>query len=155
MQDRDKKELPFFESLVVDVNLLPSYLYGAFLLHSLELNAPYVNIVRNKDKSQKFLNILPKSQDKERESKTKHSGKILCTSIEKVQINNGVVAFSDCSLKDPFHFGMQNIGLRLKNVDTKENEKAKATLRPDFRVWTHTFNFQIFQKFFAEFQKVV
>jgi len=128
MQDRDKEELIFFDSLVVNVD--PSALvYGAFSLHSLELNAPYVNIVRNKDKSQKFLNILPKSQDKERESKTKHSGKILCTSIEKVQINNGVVAFSDCSLKDPFHFGMQNIGLRLKNVDTKENEKAKATLR--------------------------
>ena len=128
MQDAKKQELLSFDSLVVDVD--PSALvYGAFALHSLELNAPYVNVVRNKDKSLNLLNILKVSNEKEKEADTKRSTVLPRIIINSVKINNGVVALTDKTLKDPYHFGVQNIGLRLKNVDTQENEKPKATLR--------------------------
>ena len=128
MQDATKQELLSFDSLVVDVD--PSALvYGTFTLHSLELSAPYVNVVRNEDKSLNLLNIIKTSQEKEKEADTKRSIVLPRIIIKNVEINNGVVALTDKTLKDPFHFGVQNIGLRLKNVDTQENEKPKATLR--------------------------
>ena len=119
--------LTSFDSLVVDVD--PSSLaYGALTLHSLELNAPYVNVVRNKDKSLNLVNILKPSKKQDENADSKRSAPLPRIIIEKIRINGGEVALSDYTLKDPFHFGMHNIGLRLKNVDTKEND-ANATFR--------------------------
>ena len=127
MHDIDDKPLVSFDSLVVDVD--PSaLLYGALSLHKLELNAPYVYVVHNKDKSLNLLNILKPSEKKE-DTSSKRSNPLPRIIIDNIQINSGRVILSDYTLKDPFYFGVHNIGLRLKNVDTKENKNAKATVR--------------------------
>ena len=127
MNDGDET-LVSFNSLCVDVD--PSaLLYGAFTLHSLQLSAPYINVVRNKDKSLNLVNIIKPSEKEEEKRDAKRSNTLPRVVVESVRINEGEIALSDYTLKEPYHFGVHNIGLRLTNVDTKENANAKAYLR--------------------------
>jgi len=124
IDDLNKKAIFSFESMTLNVN--PSSLFiGAVHIHLFEIKNPKINLVRNQDKTLNVLNTLKK----DKKSSGSSSFKMPRVIVDTISIVEGNAAFSDYTLPQVFRFGMKNIGLKIKNIDTKQNKNPKGTIR--------------------------
>jgi len=129
ISDLDNNPLLSFKSIFLDMDLY-SLLFSAIHVHSLELDTPKINLLINKDKSINLLNIVKKTTEKSTQSKDNKSSFVMPRIIvDYVDISNAALDFSDYTIRDGFQFSIKNMGLRVKNIDTKENNNSKAKIR--------------------------
>ena len=124
------QDQPLFslESIFIDVDP-SSLLYGAVHLHLLELERPEINLVRNRDKSINLMNILKQNKPQTKQNKNNTSITIPRIIIERISIEDGAIAFSDYTVADVFKFGLQNMGLRIEDIDTAQKNHPKGKIR--------------------------
>ncbi len=128
IDDLNKKAIFSFESMTLNVN--PSSLFmGAVHIHLFEIKNPKINLVRNQDKTWNVLNILKKDKKVVDKKSSSSSFKMPRVIIDTISIVEGRAAFSDYTLPQVFRFGMKNIGLKIKNIDTEQNKNPKGTIR--------------------------
>ncbi|WP_457745087.1 DUF748 domain-containing protein [Sulfurimonas sp.] len=129
ISDKNNNALLSLKSIFLDIDVY-SLLFSAIHIHSLKLDTLKINLVRNKDKSINLLNILKKAKELKVEKKENNSSFVMPRIIiDYADMSNAVVHFSDYTIADVFKFDIKNMGLRIKNIDTKENNKANGTLR--------------------------
>ncbi len=126
INDVDDKPLFSVASCVVDVDPT-ALLYGAFRLHLLVLEDPFVNIVRNSDATVNLSHILKPQEGPQSKQQTQR--KLPRIIIDKIALNGGVVAFSDYTFKKPYKFQAHDIGLRIENIDTRQKSYKKGKIR--------------------------
>ena len=128
IDDLNKKAVFSLESMTLNVN--PSSLFvGAVHIHLFEIKNPTLNLVRNQDKTWNVLNILKKEKKVADNRSSSSSLKMPRVIIDTIRIVEGSTAFSDYTLPQVFRFGMKDIGLKIKNIDTKQNNNPKGSIR--------------------------
>ena len=129
ISDLDNNSLISIKSVFLDMDLY-SLLFSAIHVHSLEFDTPKINLVINKDKSINLLNIIKKTREKSIQSKGNKSSFMMPRIIvDYIDISNAALNFSDYTIVDGFQFTIKNMGLRVKDIDTKENNNPKAKIR--------------------------
>ena len=120
------KELLYLKSIMLNVDP-SSLIYSSLHIKDFILNEPRISLVLDKNKQINFTSILkPSTEKKEENNATTHLPRII---IDTIAIVNGGVNYEDYSKKSAFHFALESIGFKLKNIDTKELSTSDAELR--------------------------
>jgi uncharacterized protein with PQ loop repeat len=128
IKNLQNKPLFSLKSLLIDVD--PSSLvYGAVHIHLVELEKPEINLVRNRDKSINLINVLKQDKSHVEEKENNASVTLPRIIVERIGIEEGSIAFSDYTVADVFKFDIQNMGLRIENIDTAHNTHPKGKIR--------------------------
>jgi uncharacterized protein with PQ loop repeat len=117
-----------FKSLVVDVDMY-SLFYKAVHIHDVELNSLVVNFVRNKDKSINLLSILKENNTTQETKQKSQSFSMPRIILDKMVLTNAKINLTDNTIKEPFHFHLKKIGLKIINIDTAEKNNANGKVR--------------------------
>lgn len=127
--DRQKKPLVGFKSLLVNID--PSSLFvGAFAIKEILLESPKVYLVYEKNRTVNLLNVLKQNKQPEANIQDDNSSSTLPRVIIKsIKLVDGDVEYKDFTRKTPFTFSLDNIGFALKNIDTKDINQSRATIR--------------------------
>ena len=128
LNDLENKPLFRCESILVDVDLY-SLVFSALHLHLLEINTPKIYVVHEKDKSINLLNIIKQKEKVDTNASQDSSGELPRIIVDSIDIIKGAVYFEDYTLKDVYKFDIENIGLRVKDIDTKENNNSHGAVR--------------------------
>ena len=114
------------------VNCNPSaLLYGAIEFKRVSLIAPKVFLVYYKDKTINLLNLLKEKKSKKQKRVEQSSTFYPRVIVDSFEIEGGRLDYEDYTHKTVFRSSLENIGLSLKNFDTKK-DKQKST---DFRLY--------------------
>ena len=123
----DDRTLVEFKSLLIDVDVY-SLLVGAVHVKDVILNRPEIYVVHNKDKSINLLKVLKptKTQTKHKTTEKTTLPRII---VDNVQVINGGVSYQDFTRADEFDFSFHEIGFKLQDIDTKDFNNSRASMR--------------------------
>ena len=128
IKNLEEKPLLSLESIFIDVDP-SSLLYGAVHVHLIELEKPEINLVRNSDKTINLINILKQDKPHLEEKENNSSMTLPRIIVDRIGIEEGSIAFSDYTVADVFKFDIQNMGLRIEDIDTAHNAHPKGKIR--------------------------
>jgi uncharacterized protein involved in outer membrane biogenesis len=126
LKSNENKELVSLKEILADVEVY-SLFRTALHVKDFVLDEPKISLVYNADKTFNFASLLKENkQTAEDENSSTILPRII---IDNVKISNGFVAYEDFTQKTKFDFSFGNIGLELKDVDTKELNASDASFR--------------------------
>ena len=128
LNDLHKKPLFKCKRILVDVDLY-SLFFSALHLHLLEIDQAKIYLVHEKDKSINFLNIIKQKAQSDTDADKASSAQLPRVIVDTISIKDAALYFTDYTRNDVYKFDLKNMGLKIKNIDTKENNSTNGALR--------------------------
>ncbi|RLA72531.1 MAG: hypothetical protein DRG78_23715, partial [Epsilonproteobacteria bacterium] len=123
----DGKHLVSFKSLEVDVELY-SLFYSALHVKSIKLKKPQISLIYNQDKSFNLTSILkPTEQEEEQKKEESSDGPRII--IDLISLEKGGIDYEDYTTGNKFIFSLNNIGFKLRDIDTNDFETSGGSFR--------------------------
>ncbi|QSZ42955.1 DUF748 domain-containing protein [Sulfurimonas aquatica] len=126
LKDLENNSLVTFDSLLLNVEVY-SLLRAAIHLKNLTLTSPQISLVHERDNSINLLKIL--KEKKSQDETVPQESQLPRVIIDAMEIVEGSVKYVDYTKKEPFEFSFDDIGFRLKDVDTDDVNTSEAKLR--------------------------
>ncbi len=121
----DGQGKPVFRLPRFDVSVTSAKLFARNVhLSKIAIQAPDLEIRRNRDGSFNFESLLPTKGETKKETKTQEDSTPFVIEIDEVSLSGGKVAFSDLSTKDPFKTTLSPVDLKILHLS---NGKGKKT----------------------------
>ncbi|MDD3059839.1 MAG: DUF748 domain-containing protein [Sulfurimonas sp.] len=125
-RDQQNKELFSLPYAFVNVEVY-SLFRAAIHIKDFVIEAPKVYLVYDADKKLNFASVLKENnQTQESESSRAQMPRII---VNNFQVINGYVRYEDFTKKEKFDFSLEGLGFELKDLDTKDFDMSKASLR--------------------------
>lgn len=122
-----EKPLVSFQSLVVDFDLARTISNQYLHFKLIHIQNPKIHLEMNTNKELNFLTLLP-SNNKEKTPTNKEEpsnySELLKLKLDKLQIQNGSIAFTDNSLQTPFSTTLDHLSFEFRDLSTLENSVA-------------------------------
>jgi hypothetical protein len=129
IDDPDKKpvlRLPSVRAEMASVRPLA----GEIRLSKLVLEAPALNVLRDRQGRINLLTLFPETPPPPKKEEKREGAKTV-VEIDEILVEKGQVAFQDTQLRDPFRLALDNIQLRVNRFSTESGREAKASLSLD------------------------
>ncbi|MBU1217769.1 DUF748 domain-containing protein [bacterium] len=126
LTSNENKELVSLKEILANVEVY-SLFRTALHVKDFVLDEPKISLVYNADKTFNFSSLLKENNQTQEDDNT--STALPRIILENIKIVNGFVAYEDFTQKTKFDFSFGNIGLELKDVDTKDLNASDASFR--------------------------
>ncbi len=123
----DNKELLHLKSISLNLEL-SSLINQAIHVDSLVITQPKISLVLDKNKQINFNSILKETQETQKveNNTTTAIPRII---LGRIAIVDGSINYEDYSHKTDFDFSLKNLGIELKNIDTKDITTSEAKFK--------------------------
>ncbi|DAB29938.1 MAG TPA: hypothetical protein CFH84_06985 [Sulfurimonas sp. UBA12504] len=126
LKDQQNKELFSLPHVFVNVEVY-SLFRAAIHIKDFVIEAPRVYLVYDTDKKLNLATLLKENnQTQEGDSSQAKMPRII---VNNFQINNAYVRYEDFTKKEKFDFSFEGLRFELKDLDTKDLDMSKASLR--------------------------
>lgn len=125
LRDEENNHLASFDSLYIDVKLLP-LLKGVLHVKEINFKNPQISLLYDKDRTFNFANLVKESADDNSTAKSKNSLRVI---VDSLSLSNGIIAYKDFSKPQKFEFIADAISFKLTDIDTKDFSSSGAKFR--------------------------